>query len=268
MKTANQIYHQGRIEYYHLPETPKESSQIAKRLQQYADDIQLNKLIDTSQTKAHISGKIPDWGSDVVHQKNEALEVFIEKVLGESQLEYRVTGTAHLMDLNNSFLAENVLKGLVIAIVIIGILFGWLLQSFRMIFLALIPNVLPLLIVAGIMGFAGIDLKISTAIIFIVAFGIAVDDSIHFLSRFRREICHHKVAEAVRLTYLTTGKAIIVTSLILAVGFLTLCSSDFLGTFYIGLLIAITLLVALLADLLLLPVLLVWFYRHYRKGES
>ncbi|MEZ4886992.1 MAG: MMPL family transporter [Chitinophagales bacterium] len=268
MKTANQIYHQGRKDYYRMPENPKETGQISKRLQQYADDIQLNKLVDASKNKAHISGKIPDWGSHLVGQKNEALDLFITRELGESQLEYRVTGTAYLMDLNNSFLAENVLKGLVIAIVIIGILFGWLLQSFRMIFLALIPNLLPLLFVAGIMGFAGIDLKISTAIIFIVAFGIAVDDSIHFLSRFRREICSHKVEAAVRETYLHTGKAIIVTSLILAVGFLTLCSSDFLGTFYIGLLIAVTLLVALLADLLLLPVLLVWFYRHYRKGES
>ncbi len=260
VKVTNQIYHQGRMDYYQLPPTPKETRQIVKRLEQYAEEVNLYKLVDSSQSLSHISGKIPDWGSHIVRQKNRNLERFVAEELKESKLNYKITGTAHLMDLNNSFLAENVLVGLGIAIVIIGLLFGYLLQSVKMIFLVLIPNVLPLLFIAGMMGFVGIDLKISTAIIFIISFGIAVDDSIHFLSRFRREIRQHPLKEAVRQTYLHTGKAIVVTSLILAAGFLTLCSSDFLSTFYIGLLIAVTLLVALLADLLLLPVLLVWFY--------
>lgn len=260
VKSANQIYNQGRTDFYRLPSTPEESRKITQRIEAYADDSQLGKMVSSSGTMAHISGKIPDWGSHIVRQKNEELKEFISAELKGRKLDYRITGTAHLMDLNNSFLAENVLVGLGIAIVIIGLLFGYLLQSIKMIFLVLIPNILPLLVIAGMMGFAGIDLKISTAIIFIISFGIAVDDSIHFLSRFRREVRQCDVAEAVRRTYLTTGKAIMVTSLILAAGFLTLCSSDFLGTFYIGLLIAVTLLVALLADLLLLPVLLVWFY--------
>ena len=261
LKSANQIYHQGQKNHYQLPATAKTSRQLSKRLTQYAADIELERLVDSSQTMAHISGKIPDWGSHIVRQKNRNLQQFIETELKERKLDYQVTGTAHLMDLNNSFLAENVLMGLGLAIVIIGILFGFLLRSVKMIFLVLIPNILPLLFIAGIMGLTGIDLKISTAIIFIISFGIAVDDSIHFLSRFRREVQKHTVEEALRRTYLTTGKAIVVTSLILAAGFLTLCSSDFLGTFYIGLLIAVTLLVALLADLLLLPVLLMWFYK-------
>jgi uncharacterized protein len=127
--------------------------------------------------------------------------------------------------------------------------------------ITLFVNLLPLLAVAGFMQLAGIDLKISTAIIFIISFGIAVDDSIHFLSRFRREIRSHEVAEALRRTYLSTGKAIILTSLILCSGFLTLCLSDFLSTFYIGLLISLTLLLALLADMILLPALIFRFYQ-------
>lgn len=261
VESSNQIYQHGRLEYYHLPPTPKQTDVITKRLRQYAADVQLYRVVDSTQTLTHISGKIPDWGSYLVRQKNADLEAFIASELEGSRLEYRITGSGHLIDLNNSLLAENVLLGLLIAIGMIGILFAFLLPSVRLLWLVLIPNILPLLIVAGIMGFTGIDLKISTSIIFIIAFGIAVDDSIHFLSRFRREVQQHSVIEAVRRTYLTTGKAILVTSLILAAGFSTLCISDFLGTFYMGLLIALTLLVALLADLLLLPVLLVRFYR-------
>ncbi len=261
VKSSNQIYQHGRSEYYRLPPTPKQTELITKRLRQYAEEVELYRIVDSSQTLTHISGKVPDWGSYLVRQKNVTLEEFVANELEGSPLEYRITGSGHLIDLNNSLLAENVLLGLLIAIGMIGILFAFLLPSVRLLWLVLIPNIFPLLVIAGIMGFSGIDLKISTSIIFIIAFGIAVDDSIHFLSRFRREAQKHSVIEAVRRTYLTTGKAILVTSLILAAGFSTLCISDFLGTFYMGLLIALTLLVALLADLLLLPVLLVWFYR-------
>ncbi len=261
IKSFNQVYNQGLSEQYRLPRSPKKAREFAKRLQQNTDKVEANRLMNKQQNVGRISGKIPDWGSYIIRQKNIELQNFIAQELGESQLDYRITGTAHLMDLNNSFLAENVLIGLAIAIGIIAILFAFLLPSVKLLWLVLIPNILPLLFVAGMMGFVGIDLKISTSIIFIIAFGIAVDDSIHFLSRFRREVQQHDVVEAVRRTYLTTGKAIVVTSLILAAGFLTLCSSNFLGTFNMGLLVAITLLVALLADLLLLPVLLIRFYK-------
>ena len=112
------------------------------------------------------------------------------------------------------------------------------------------------------MGFFSIDFNLPTSIIFIIAFGIAVDDSIHFLTRLKQElkIANNDISLAMTQTFASTGKAIIVTSLILSGGFLTLCLSDFLGTFYIGLLICITLLVALICDLFLLPaiILLIW----------
>ena len=129
-----------------------------------------------------------------------------------------------------------------------------------MVGITLVVNVLPLLCVSAYMFLAGIDLKISTAIVFVISFGIAVDDSIHFLSRFRREVQNYPVEAALRRTYLSTGKAIVLTSLILCSGFLTLCLSDFLSTIYIGLLISLTLLFALLADMILLPALILQFY--------
>jgi len=118
----------------------------------------------------------------------------------------------------------------------------------------LLPNFLPLLMIAGVMGWAGIDLKLSTSIIFTIAFGIAVDDTIHFISKLRLQLAKGRtLVYAVKRTFMSAGKAIIITSIILCGGFITLALSSFLGTFYIGVLISLTLLLAVLADLFVLP---------------
>jgi predicted RND superfamily exporter protein len=120
----------------------------------------------------------------------------------------------------------------------------------------------PLVIVGGIMGFAGIPFKVSTSIIFNIAFGIAVDDTIHFLARVRTFLREGKnPLYAVKRTFLTTGKAMVVTTLILSGGFLTLVLSDFMGTFYIGLLISMTLFIALIAELMISPLVVMFFYQ-------
>ena len=116
--------------------------------------------------------------------------------------------------------------------------------------------------VGGLMGFTGIDLKISTALIFTIAFGIAVDDTIHFMSKLRIELGKGKsLLYAIKRTFLSTGKAIMVTSLILYAGFFSLTFSSFGSTFYVGVLVSTTLFFALIGDLFLLPVLLLWFYK-------
>ena len=197
-----------------------------------------------------------------MNQKNEDLKTFYCSSLDTNMIQYRITGSATLMDINTNFVASNVIQGLLIAIGIIGIIVGLLFRSIKMALISLVPNVFPLVICGGIMGFFSIDFNLPTSIIFILAFGIAVDDSIHFLTRLKQELkkTENNLSLAITKTFSSTGKAIIVTTLILSGGFLTLCLSDFLGTFYIGLLICITLLVALLCDLFLLPaiILLLW----------
>jgi predicted RND superfamily exporter protein len=122
---------------------------------------------------------------------------------------------------------------------------------------------LPLLLIAGFMGWAGVYLKASTSIIFTIAFGIAVDDTIHFLSKLKIELNKGRsIAYAVKHTYLFTGKAIIITSIILAGGFLTLIFSSFGSTFYTGLLVSLTLLFAVVADLTLLPLFILRFLKN------
>ena len=118
------------------------------------------------------------------------------------------------------------------------------------------------------MGYSGINLKTSTAIVFTIAFGIAVDDTIHYLGKFKYELMKGKgKLYALKRSYLTTGKAMILTTLILCGGFLLLILSSFQGTFYMGLMLCLTLLVALIADITLLPVLLLIFYKDRSKTE-
>ena len=260
IKQANQIYHAGRSRYYRIPHSESLLSRLERQILEHSDSLNITRFLESSQKKARISGKIPDWGTYIMGQKDDVFYEFLEKAHLKQKLDFHVTGTGYLMDLNNNYLIQNVLTGLAVAILIIGVLFASWFGSIKMFILTLIPNLLPLLFIAGIMGIFDISLKISTAIIFIISFGIAVDDSIHFLTAFKRELENNSVKEAIKNAYLTTGKAIIITSIILVGGFSILCFSDFMGTFYIGLLISLTLLMALVADLVLLPILLEKYY--------
>jgi hypothetical protein len=133
-----------------------------------------------------------------------------------------------------------------------------LFSSVRMVLVSLMPNLLPLLTTAGLMGFFGIPIKPSTILIFSIAFGISVDDTIHFLAKYRQELKHQKwnIKEAVYLALQETGVSMIYTSIILFFGFGVFTVSSFGGTIALGTLVSITLLFAMMADLILLPCLL------------
>jgi predicted RND superfamily exporter protein len=176
-----------------------------------------------------------------------------------------LTGTAHLLDKNMAYLAQSLILGLSFSILLVALLMGMVYQSFSMLLISLIPNLIPLLAIGALMGFMGIELKTSTSIIFTIAFGIAVDDTIHLLGRFKLELSkgRSKIV-AMKNAYQTTGKAMVITTFILCSGFFLLVFSDYMGAFYMGLLISVTLFVALIADLTLLPILIVLFY-HPKK---
>jgi len=138
---------------------------------------------------------------------------------------------------------------------------GLIFSSGSILLISIVPNVVPLLFIGGVMGYIGVELKISTAIIFTIAFGIAVDDTIHLLGKFRYELMKGRTRMyALKRSYMTTGKAMILTTLILCSGFALLVFSSFLGTFYLGVMLCLALFVALIADLTLLPVLILLFY--------
>jgi predicted RND superfamily exporter protein len=146
-----------------------------------------------------------------------------------------------------------------------------LFSSFRMIIISLIPNVIPLLITGGLMGYFGIPLKPSTALIFSIAFGISVDDTIHYLARYRQELFFNKfnVSKSVTASLMETGTSMMYTSIILFFGFIIFAFSDFGGTVALGILTSTTLLCAMFTNLIVLPALLISFDTgKIKRGEQ
>jgi predicted RND superfamily exporter protein len=159
------------------------------------------------------------------------------------------------------------LEGLSLDVAVLMLIIGLIFKSWRMMLLSVLPNIIPLFVVGGLMGWVGVEMKVTISIIFSIAFGIAVDDTLHVLSRLKIELEKgYSLPMAMRITFLSTGKAMILTAMVIASGFSTLMLSDFKSTFYVGLLISLTLVIALVAELVLMPVLVIWIYgRKYRK---
>jgi predicted RND superfamily exporter protein len=269
LKTANRSFKSGLHSNYKLPENKGDIARFKKQLERLENGQILRLVVDSTQHFARITGTIPDWGNKKVTAKNQELEHFLNNELKSQYFDVKLTGTAHLLDLNLKTLSNNMMQGLILASVIIAVLMALLYRSFTMTIISLIPNIIPLVVVAGMMGYMGINLKISTAITFTISFGIAVDDTIHFLSKLKLELSKGKsLLRALRTTYITTGKAIILTSLVLLAGFFMLILSDFEGTFAMGALVSLSLFIALLADLMLLPLLLLAFYRPRKPKVS
>ncbi len=262
VKGMTQAINGGVTDAYRMPVSNKEWQRIKKYLRRSTPTASSHKLTASDHTVGRISSRVADVGSKISLARTEELKEYIATHTDTSLVDFQVTGTSNLIDKNNEYLSKNMFQGLGIAFGVVAIIAGLMFRSLRMILITLIPNVIPLVVVAGIMGLFGITLKLSTSIIFTIAFGIAVDDTIHFISKLKIEFNKGKsVLYALKRTFLSTGKAIIVTSMILSAGFLTLLLSSFGGTFYTGLLIGLTLIFALIIDLTLLPVLVIYFYK-------
>lgn len=235
---------------------------IAKQLKGNKNNRDVKRLITPNGLVTRISAKIQDMGSMKVNEHDKNLMAFIDSNVNKNVLEFQLTGAAHLIDRNNQYMVSNMTQGFIFSIIVIGILTFFLHRSWRMVLVFIIPNIIPLIIIGGIMGFAGIELKAATSLVFSIAFGIATDDTIHFISRLKIELAYGKsLMYAFKRTYFETGKPIILTTFILMGGFMSLMLSNFQSVFYFGFLICITVIIAVLADIFLLPVLLFLIYR-------
>lgn len=265
LKVMNRGSHAGNRAYYSLPESERKIKSFRRNLKVANKGELLKSMIDSTERYTIINGTLPDIGNKECSKRNEKLLAFLD-ARPASKIKYRLTGSAYLVDKNIGYLALSMVQGLGLSIIIVALLMGIIYRSVVIMVISLIPNLIPLIVIAGIMGFVGVELKMTTAIIFTIAFGIAVDDTIHLLGKFKYEMGKGRgKMYALKRSYLTTGKAMILTTLILCAGFLLLVMSSFMGTFYMGILLCITLFVALIADLTLLPVLIILFYHPKSK---
>ncbi len=260
------IYQNSNNDYSLKFPSGEDYEPISQQLKNNKKNRDVKRLITTDGLKTRISAKIRDMGSLQTTQHNLNLIAFIEKNVNTNLLQFEITGAAHLIDRNNEYMVNNMTQGFLFSLLIIGLLTFFLHRSWRMVLVFILPNVIPLVIIGGIMGYAGIELKAATSLVFSIAFGIATDDTIHFISRLKIELGYGKsLMYAFKRTYFETGKPIILTTFILLGGFVTLMTSDFQSTFYFGFLICITVIIAVLADIFLLPVLLFLIYSKKKK---
>ncbi len=217
----------------------------------------LRSFMDNASQTTRISVTMADVGT-------EALPNLLAKIqdrsnqLFDSSYKVTQTGTSITFLEGSKFIINGLKESIFWAFVLIAICMLFLFKSARILLCSLIPNLIPLLVTAGIMGWAGVPLKPSTVLIFSVALGIAIDITIRFLVNYKQILPENNfnVETSVRVTIQQTGLSIIYTSLVLTVGFVIFCASSFGGTFALGWLTSITLLVATITNLLLLPILL------------
>jgi len=270
VKALSQAYYSNNPRRYVLPDK-NDSRFIFRYLSNSTDQSGLmESFVDSTGQKMRISLQVADIGS---HKMDSLLQQVIipeiERIFGDTEMEVSITGTTPLFIKGNSFLIENLKYSFILAFGIIAFLMAVLFANTRMIILSLIPNIIPLLITAGIMGFSGIPLKPSTAIVFSIAFGISVDFAIHFLAKYRQELFANNffVPVAVSKAMRELGPSMIYTAIVLFAGFIIFTFSDFGGTKALGLLTSITLFISMLTNLIVLPALLLTFDDGKRKKD-
>ncbi len=269
VKYSKQAYYNGNPKYYQLP-TSQENSFILSYAKNSSSEVELLKnFVDTTGQYARITTFMKDIGTDKMERIQENLQDKIDKVFPAERYNVTMTGKALVFQKGTKYLVKNLAISLSLAIVLISLFMAYMFRSGRMIIVSLIPNILPLLVTAGLMGYIGVPIKPSTILVFSIAFGISVDDTIHFLAKYRQELQANrwKIKPSVYGALKETGISMFYTSIVLFFGFSVFTISSFGGTVALGALVSATLLFAMLSNLLLLPSLLLSLERSIANKE-
>lgn len=272
VKYSKQAYYNGNPDYYELP-TAQEQSFIlsyAKNSTKNNKENFMKSYVDSTGQYARITTFMKDIGTDKMEKIEEKLWDKINKVFPPDQFTVTLTGKALVFQKGTSYLVNNLVLSLLFAIFLISLFMAYLFRSFKMIVISLIPNLLPLIVTAGLMGYLGVPIKPSTILVFSIAFGISVDDTIHFLAKYRQELQANnwKIRKSVFNALRETGVSMFYTSIVLFFGFSVFMISSFGGTVALGGLVSATLLFAMLSNLLLLPALLLSLEKTIANEEE
>lgn len=271
IKFVYQSYRGGDPKYFVLPPALE-----LNKLAEYAgtakgQESRFKAFMDSTRRHTRVSFQIADVGTKRVAELYQTLQPRIDTIFNwdaeagkwadkEDRYEAKVTGNSVVFTLGNQYLLGNLVESTLLAIVLISIIMVVLFGNWRMILIAVVPSLVPLAMTAGIMGFAGINLKPSTILIFSIAFGISSDGTIYFLTKYKDEFRNKgkSVLQAVSETIRYTGISMFYTAIVLFLGFGIFTASTFKGTVSLGILVSITLLVGMISNLILLPSFLLW----------
>jgi uncharacterized protein len=266
LKFAKQAFYDGDSTQYLLPNT-FDGAFVGEYLRPSRSDDQskqnnftkmLTSFIDTARQSTRVSINMADVGTIKLPVVLNGVQNRINELFDTAQYKVELTGSTITFLEGSIFIIKGLKQSIFWAFLLIAFCMLYLFKSFKILICSLIPNLIPLVITAGIMGWVGVALKPSTVLVFSVALGIAIDITIRFLVNYKQELPLHNndVRATVSSTIKHTGLSIVYTSLVLIAGFIIFCLSSFGGTFALGWLTSVTLLVATLTNLTLLPVLL------------
>ena len=258
-KFSKQAYYNGNQDYYSLPSSQEKNFILKYAKNTLGDSADIfNSFIDSTKSVARISARMKDIGTKQMRALRDSIKPKIDAIFNPEKYDVSITGTSVLFLEGTTYLVKNLFSSLLLAISLIAILMAWMFSSSRMVVVSLLPNLIPLVLTGALMGYFNISIKPSTILVFSIAFGISIDDTIHFLAKYRQELKanHWNIRLAVINALKETGVSMFYTSIVLFFGFSIFIASDFGGTVALGLLVSVTLLFAMTANLLLLPSLL------------
>jgi uncharacterized protein len=275
MKFARQAYYDGDSANYAIPNS-FDIAFLAQYLGTKSTTGEQNNFtrlvrsfMDTNRQQARISINMADVGSKHLQTILDTLRYKSNQLFDSSKYTITFTGSSVTFLEGSSFIIHGLKESIMWAFLLIALCMLYLFRSFRILICSLIPNIIPLIITAGVMGWAGVRIKPSTVLVFSVALGIAIDITIRFLVNYKQELeaGNKDASEVVIQTIHKTGISIIYTSLVLIAGFVIFCFSGFGGTQALGWLTSLTLVMATITNLTLLPSLLLWLNKRQKVKD-
>jgi predicted RND superfamily exporter protein len=275
IKFAKQAFYDGDSSSYSVP-SGTEMAFIAPYLKPVNDNEKpqantpksptalLNKFIDTDKRATRISVNMKDIGSAQLPIFLKRMDSATQAIFDTTNYHVQITGSSVTFLEGSNFIIKGLGESIFWAFLLIAICMLFLFRSFPILMCSLVPNIVPLLITAGCMGWIGVSLKPSTVLVFSVALGIAIDVTIRFLVNYKQELprLNYQVNSTLIQTIKNTGISIIYTSMVLVAGFVIFCFSEFGGTKALGWLTSLTLVVSTLTNLILLPALIKTFIKQ------
>lgn len=259
VKYSKQAYYNGNPDYYELPTSQEQAFILsyAKNATANSKENLMKSYVDSTGQYARITTFMRDENGDQIAKIEEEIKKKADKLFPKERYNVIVTGKALVFQKGTGYLLDNLLSSLLFALFLTAVLIAFMFRSFKMVIVAIIPNLLPLFLTAGLMGFLDIPLKPSTILVFGIAFGLSVDDTLRFLSQYREELKKNnwKIKKSVYATFNESGLSMFYTSIVLFFGFSVFMLSSFGGTIALGGLISLTLLFGMLSNLMLLPAL-------------
>lgn len=265
-----QAYRGGEAKYYVLPGA-LELSKLTDYVQGDNRGVkQLNSFMNEDRSITRVSFQMADVGSERIKDLINQIRPKVDSIFNPSQYKVSLTGHSLVFLKSNDYLLGNLYESLLIAIVLIAIVGMVLFRSIPIILLSKLPCLIPLALTAGIMGYFNIHFKPTTILVFSITFGIASDGTVYFLTRYRQELYQRgrTASEAVSQAIFGTGLSMIYTAIILFCGFSIFAASSFGGTAAMGVMVSITLLVAMCTNLILLPALLLSIAKRQKERPS